>query len=172
MASSQPVVEETWVQVLKESFFCRNPSWEAIQPSLLGNGIKHQCDIPWQQPTKVNLDTSCCKIKNSHILPTGQWYAPSAVNYSALSCTFLHYLALSCTILYYLALSCTILHYLALSCTILHYLSLSCIFLHYLALSCTLLHYLALSCTILKWCPVVPIRYTCYQQMSPVIAFI
>ena len=23
--------------------------------------------------------------KNSHILPTGQWYAPSAVNYSAYS---------------------------------------------------------------------------------------
>ena len=64
--------------------------------------------------------------KNSHILPTGQWYAPSAVNYSALSCTFLHSLALSCTMLHYLELSCTILHYLALSCTILHYLALSC----------------------------------------------
>ena len=65
MASSQPVVEETWVQVLKESFFCRNPSWVAvIESSLLGNGLKHQCDIPWQQPTKVNLDTSCCKIND------------------------------------------------------------------------------------------------------------
>ena len=53
-------------------------------------------------------------------VPTGQWYAPSAVNYSALSCTILHYLALSCTIMHYLAQSCTILHYLALSCTILH----------------------------------------------------
>ena len=73
--------------------------------------------------------------KNSHILPTGQWYAPSAVNYSTLSCTILHYLALSCTILHYLALSCTISHSLVLSCTILH------------------------------------IRYTCSQQMSPVIAF-
>ena len=75
------------------------------------------------------------KRKNSHILPTGQWYAPSAVNYSALSCTNLHFFALSCTILHYLALSCTIMHYLAQSCTILHYLALSCTILHYLAQS-------------------------------------
>ena len=64
MASSQPVVEETWVQVLKKSFSCWNPSWEAVESSLLGNGLKHQCDIPWQQPTKVNLDTSCCKLND------------------------------------------------------------------------------------------------------------
>ena len=43
--------------------------------------------------------------KNSHILPTGQWYAPSAVNYSALACNILHYLALFYIILHYLALS-------------------------------------------------------------------
>ena len=43
--------------------------------------------------------------------------------------------------------------------------------LHYLALSCTILHYLALSCFNLQWYPVVPIRYTCSQQISPVIAF-
>ena len=48
---------------------------------------------------------------------------------------------------------------------IMHYLAVSCTSLHYLALSCTILHYLALSCTILH------IRYTCSQQMSPVIAF-
>ena len=60
--------------------------------------------------------------KNGHILPTGQWYAPSGhltiLHYLALSCTILHYFTLSCTILQYLALSCTILLYLALSCTI------------------------------------------------------
>ena len=61
-----------------------------------------------------------------------------------------------------------VLHCLALYCTILHYLVLSCTIFHYLALSCTTLHYLALSCTILQCCPV---RYTCSQQMSPVIAF-
>ena len=36
---------------------------------------------------------------------------------------------------------------------------------NYLELSCTILNYLELSCTI------VHIRYTCSQQMSPVIAF-
>ena len=51
-------------------------------------------------------------LKNSHILPTGQWFAQQL--------TILHYLVLSCTILHYLALSCPILHYLALSCTNLH----------------------------------------------------
>ena len=52
-----------------------------------------------------------------------QWYAPSAVNYSALSCTILLYLALSYTILHSLTLFCTVLNYLALSCTISHYLA-------------------------------------------------
>ena len=56
-----------------------------------------------------------------------------------------------------------ILHYIALSWTILHHLKLSCTILHYLAPSRTILHPLA--------CPVVPIRYSCSQQMSPVIAF-
>ena len=75
-------------------------------------------------------------FKNGLMLPTGQWYAPSAVNYiaysayPALSCTILHYLAISCTFLYYIALYCTILHYLALSCTIFHNLVLSCTILH------------------------------------------
>ena len=132
----------------------------------------HNCEVNMQETYG----------KNSNILPTGQWYAPSAVNYSALSCTVLHYLALSCTILHYLALTCTILHNLAPSFTIfyhpapfwtiLQHLSPTCTILDYLALSCSILHFLALSCTILQWCPVVPIRYTCSQQMSPVIAFI
>ena len=52
-------------------------------------------------------------VKNSHILPTGQWYGPSAVNYSALSCTILHYLSLFYIILHYLALTYTILHHIA-----------------------------------------------------------
>ena len=90
----------------------------------------------------LSLQMGCCgslgwynenDIKNSDILPTGQWYAPSAVNYSALSCTILHYFTLSCT--------CTVLHSLALSCTILQNLAPSCTILHYLALSCTILHY-------------------------------
>ena len=63
-----------------------------------------------------------------------------------------------------------VLHGIALSCTISHYLALSRTILYYIALSWTILNYLALSCTILHH-PVVPIRYTCSQHMSPVIAF-
>ena len=58
---------------------------------------------------------------------------------------------------------CLVLHGIAF--TILHYLALSCTILLYLALSCTILLYLSLSRTVLH------IRYTCRQQMSPVIAF-
>ena len=78
-----------------------NPNyWQAIEIC----GIQFQCKYKYQ---------------NGHLLPPGQWYAPSAVNYSAYSA----YPALSCTMLHYVALSCTMWHYLALSCTILHYLA-------------------------------------------------
>ena len=108
------------------------------------------------------------------------WYCIN-LHYLAPSCTILHHLAPSCTILHHAAPSCTMLHHVAPCCTMLHHLAPSCtilhhpapyfIILHRLAPSCTLLHYLALSCTILQWCPIVPIWYTCRQQMSPVIAF-
>ena len=61
-----------------------------------------------------------------------------------------------------------VLHCIALNCIVLHGIALYCIVLHgnaCLALSRTILYYLALSCTILH------IRFTCSQQMSPVIAF-
>ena len=109
------------------------------------------------------------KRKDNLILPTRQWYDPSAVindalimhylalpctictilNYHALSCTILHYLALSWTILNNLAKSCAILHNLAQSCAILHNFAPPCTILHYLALSCIMLHHVAPCCTIL-----------------------
>ena len=138
----------------------------------------------------------CCliRIKIAIYCPQGSGMLRQQLpilHYLALSCTILHYLALYCTILHYLALSWTILHYLTPSCTMLHHLAPCCSMLHHLAqgctrlyhlapsctnlqlaLCCTILHYVALSCTILQWYPVVPIRYTCSQHMSPVIAFI
>ena len=44
---------------------------------------------------------------------------------------------------------------------------------HGIALYCIVLHGIAWYCMVLHGiaCPVVPIRYTCSQQMSPVIAF-
>ena len=56
---------------------------------------------------------------------------------------------------------CLVLHGIAWYCMVLHGIALSCTLLHYLALSCAILHYLAVIY------PIVPIRYTCSQQMSP-----
>merc|ERR1711928_26230 len=105
------------------------------------------------------------ELKMAIILPTWQWYAPSAVINDEWYCMVLTGISLYGMVLHGIAWYCMILHYLALPCTILHYLALSCTILHYLALSCTILHNLALSCTILH------IRYTCIQHMSPVVAF-
>ena len=68
MATGRPVVEETWVEVLKNlDLDClpKNPDLDfllkavmalvAIDFSSLGNGLAHKSDIPWQQPTKVHL---------------------------------------------------------------------------------------------------------------------
>ena len=89
--------------------------------------------------------------KMATILPTGQWYAPSAVINDAWYCMVLHGIAWYCMVLLGIALSCIVLHYNALYCNILHYLE----------QSFTILHSLAR----------VYIGYTCSQQMSPVIAF-
>ena len=82
--------------------------------------------------------------KNSHILPTGQWYAPSSVNYSACSSysAYPAYSTLYCTILDYLGLSWTISDYLGLSRTISDYLGQSRTISDYLGLSRTILGYL------------------------------
>ena len=78
------------------SFILENKSVRITHSSKLDGG---RGSFPWKRWW------SCFWMKkNSHIVATGQWYAPSAVNYSAISCTILHYLALSCTILHYLAL--------------------------------------------------------------------
>ena len=73
MASGQPVVEETWVEVLKKSDldyllkalitlvamdFKVMITFVAMDFSWLGDGLSHKCDIPWQQPTEVHLTNS------------------------------------------------------------------------------------------------------------------
>ena len=63
------------------------------------------------------------EVKNSHILPTGQWYAPSAVSYFALSFTILHHVSPSCTILHHVEPCCTILHHVEPCCTMLHHIA-------------------------------------------------
>ena len=58
--------------------------------------------------------------KNSHILPTGQWYAPSAVINDAWYCMVLHGIALYCVELHGIACYCIVLHGIALYCMVLH----------------------------------------------------
>ena len=83
----------------------------------------------------INTSKSCLKsspqnVKNGHILPTGQWYAPSAVHSvilcytllnSALLCFTQLYTALLCFSLLYSALLCSTLLYSALFCSTLFY---------------------------------------------------
>ena len=71
--------------------------------------------------------------KNGHILPTGQWYAPSEV-YSVILCYTLLYSALHCFTLLYSALLCSTLLYSALLCSTLLYSALLCSTLLYSAL--------------------------------------
>ena len=58
--------------------------------------------------------------KNGHILPTGQWYAPSAVINGAWYCMVLHGIALYCIVLHGIAWYCMVLHGIAWYCMELH----------------------------------------------------
>ena len=77
-------------------------------------------------PQDDHIDLTCEKM--AIILPTGQWYAPSAVimmHGIAWYCMYgmvLRFITWYCMLLHGIEPSCTILHDLAPSCTILHHL--------------------------------------------------
>ena len=81
--------------------------------------------------------------KMAIILPTGQWYAPSAVINDAGYCMVLHCIAWYCTILYGIAWYGMVLHGVAWYCMVLHGIALSCTILLHLSPSCTMLHHVA-----------------------------
>ena len=58
--------------------------------------------------------------KNGHILPTGQWYALSAVIKHAWYCMVLHGIAWYCIVLHGIEWNCMVLHGIALYCMVLH----------------------------------------------------
>ena len=68
--------------------------------------------------------------KNGHILPTGQWYAPSAVINDSWYCMILHGIALYCIVLHGIAWYCMILHGIAWYCRVLHGTTWYCMALH------------------------------------------
>ena len=58
--------------------------------------------------------------RNGHVLPTGQWYAPSAVINDVWYCMVLHGIALYCLVLHGIAWCCMVLHGNAQYCTVLY----------------------------------------------------
>ena len=71
--------------------------------------------------------------KNSHILPTGQWYAPSAIINDAWYSMVLHCIALYCMVLLGIALYCMVLHIIAWYCIVLHGIAWYCMVLYGIA---------------------------------------
>ena len=78
-----------------------------------------------QKGGNFDFEGVCLVKKNGHILPTGQWYAPSEVH-SVILCYTLLYSALLCSTLLCSALLCSTLLYSALLCYILLYSALLC----------------------------------------------
>ena len=83
------------------------------------------------------------------ILPTGQWYAPSAVINYAWYCKVLHGLAWYCMALHGIAWYCIVLHSIAWYCLVLHGFACYCMVLHGIALYCRVLHGIAWCCMVL-----------------------
>ena len=87
--------------------------------------IMHSC---WQQKSCLFFIT-----KNGLILPTGQWYAPSAVINTAWYCMVLHGIAWYCMVLQSFAWYWLILHGIAWYCMVLHWIAWYCMVLHDIA---------------------------------------
>ena len=69
-------------------------------------------------------------IKNGLILPTGQWYAPSAVINDVWYCIVLHCIAWYCMVLHGMAWYGMVLHDIAWNCMVLYGIAPYCIVLH------------------------------------------
>ena len=67
-----------------------------------------------------NFTRAMIEEKNSHILPTGQWYSPSAVNKHAWYCMVLHGIAWYCIVLHGVAWYCMVLQGIAWYCMVMH----------------------------------------------------
>ena len=82
------------------------------------------------------------------ILPTGQWYAPSAGINDARYCMVLHNIAWYCMVLLGIAWNCMVLHGIAWYCMVLYCIAWYCIVLHGIAWYCIVLHGIALYCMV------------------------
>merc|ERR1712143_156700 len=80
------------------------------------------------------------ELKMAIILPTGQWYAPSAVTNDAWYCMVLQGIALYCIVLHCIAWCCMVLHGIAWYCMVLHGIAWYCMVLHEIAWYCMVWH--------------------------------
>ena len=87
--------------------------------------------------------------KNGHILPTGQWYAPSAVINNVWRRMVLHGIAWYCMVLHVIAWHCMVLHGIAWHCMVLQGTAWYCMVLHGIAWYCMVLHCIAWYCMVL-----------------------
>ena len=95
-------------------------------------------------------DTGMDQLKMAIILPTGQWYAPSAVINDAWYCMVLPGIALYRIVLHGIAWYCMVLHGIAWYCMVLHCIAWYCRVLHGIAWYCMVLHGIAWYCMILQ----------------------
>ena len=99
----------------------------SLMEQSLSNGVVTRAKIA--HPNLLCL----LRVKNGHILPTGQWYAPSVFINDAWYCMVLHYIAWYCIVLYGIAWYCMVLHGIAWYCMVLHGNTLYCMVAHGIA---------------------------------------
>ena len=86
-----------------------------------------------RDPLKGSMITMRMRIKMAIILPTGQWYAPSAVINDAWYCMVFHGIELYCIVLHGIEWCRMVLHGILWYCMVLHGIALYCMVLHGIA---------------------------------------
>merc|ERR1712214_113918 len=101
----------------------------------MGSSVEDRCDLKkwgwcWVTCRSGWLLELLTELKMAIILPTGQWYAPSAVISDAWYCMVFHGIALYCIVLHDIAWYCMVLHGIEWYCIILHGIAWYCMVLH------------------------------------------
>ena len=126
---SVPDCYKAWVTKLIKPYFTENgfnnkENDTEVQRELRDKMKEFACeDLKYEE----------CLSKNGHILPTGQWYAPSAVIKHAWYCMVLHGVAWYCMVLHCIACYCMVLHGVTWYCMVLLGIAWYCMVLHGIA---------------------------------------
>ena len=106
-------------------------------------------EVEWGRFIDICHQFQLWSKKMAIILPTGQWYAPSAVFNVPWYCMVLHGIAWYCMVLHCIAWYYMILHGIACHCIVLHGIAWYCMVLHCIAWYCMVLHGIAWYCIVL-----------------------